>query len=376
MMAQVVGAPVQRVDIEAAVQGRRTYPQDLTMDGMLHAVVVWAGHPHALIRRIDRSAALAVPGVVAVLTYEDVPVNEYGININDQPVLADTKVRWLGDRVAVVVAETPRAAERARDLVHVEYEELPVVSHAIEAMKPEAPLVHEDRRSNVLKHIYVRRGNVEEGFAAADVVVEGSYRTPFVEHAYLQPEAGLGYIDEQGRVTVVCAAQWPHDDLHQIAHALALPEEQVREIVPAVGGAFGGREDISLQILVALAAWKLRRPVKMVWSREESIRGHGKRHPFYMRHRWGATREGRLLAVEIEAVLDAGAYASTSVPVLQNAVSFLAGPYVVPNARIDGYAVYTNNAVTMAMRGFGATQPPFGYELQMDKLAEALGLDP
>jgi len=373
---RAVGQSVRRLDIEAKVQGRRRFPQDMSMPGMLHAVVVWAAHPHARIRRIDPSAALAVPGVVAVLTHEDVPVNEYGINIYDQPVLAGDKVRWLGDRVAVVVAESLRAAERARDLVKVDYEELPVVDNPLDGMKPDAPLVHEDRRSNLLKHIYVRRGNVEEGFAAADVIVEGSYHTPFVEHAYLQPEAGLAYIDDEGRVAVICAAQWPHDDLRQIAHALALPIERVREIVPAVGGAFGGREDISLQILVALAAWKLRRPAKMVWSREESIRGHGKRHPFYMRHRWGARRDGRLVAVEIEAVLDAGAYASTSVPVLENAVSFLAGPYVIPHARIDGYAVYTNNAVTMAMRGFGATQPPVGYELQMDRLAEALGMDP
>ncbi len=376
MTAGAVGESVRRVDIEAKVQGRRRYPQDFSLPGMLHAVVVWAGYPHARIRRIDPSEALAVPGVLAVLTHEDVPVNEYGINIYDQPVLASDKVRWLGDRVAVVVAETLRAAERARDLVRVDYEELPIVDDPLEAMRPEATLVHEDRRSNLLKHIYVRRGNVEEGFAAADVIVEGTYHTPFVEHAYLQPEAGLAYIDDEGRVTVICAAQWPHDDLRQIAHALALPLEQVREVVPAVGGAFGGREDISVQILVALAAWRLRRPVKMVWSREESIRGHGKRHPFHMRHRWGATKEGRLTAVEIEAVLDAGAYASTSVPVLENAVSFLAGPYAVPHARIDGYAVYTNNAVTMAMRGFGATQPPVGYELQMDRLAEALGMDP
>ncbi|MCL6431579.1 MAG: molybdopterin-dependent oxidoreductase [Anaerolineae bacterium] len=376
MTARAVGESVPRLDIEAKVQGRRRFPQDMSMPGMLHAVVVWAGYPHAGIRRIDPSTALVVPGVVAVLTHEDVPVNEYGINIYDQPVLASDKVRWLGDRVAVVVAESLRAAERARDLVKVDYEELPVVDNPLDGMKPDAPLVHEDRRSNLLKHIYVRRGNVEEGFAAADVIVEGSYHTPFVEHAYLQPEAGLAYIDDEGRVTVICAAQWPHDDLRQIAHALALPVERVREIVPAVGGAFGGREDISVQILVALAAWRLRRPVKMVWSREESIRGHGKRHPFYMRHRWGATKDGRLTAVEIEAVLDAGAYASTSVPVLENAVSFLAGPYAVPHARIDGYAVYTNNAVTMAMRGFGATQPPVGYELQMDRLAEALDIDP
>lgn len=376
MSAQVVGESVERLDIRAKVLGGRKYPQDFAMPGMLHAVVVWAAYPHARIRSIDASAARSAPGVISVLTHEDVPVNEYGINEYDQPVLAADRVRWLGDRVAVVVAETLPAAERARELVAVDYEELAVVDDPVRAMEPTSPLVHENRPSNILRHIYVRHGDVQAGFAAADVIVEGTYRTPFVEHAYLQPEAALGYLDDEGRITLLCAAQWPHDDLRQIAHALDVREDQVREIVPAVGGAFGGREDISLQILVALAVKHLRRPVKMVWTREESIRGHGKRHPFYMRHRWGAKRDGRLTAVEAEAVLDAGAYASTSGPVLQNAVSFLAGPYVVPHARLDGYAVHTNNAVTMAMRGFGATQPPVAYELQMDRLAEALQMDP
>ncbi|HPL30895.1 MAG TPA: molybdopterin-dependent oxidoreductase, partial [Anaerolineae bacterium] len=258
-----------------------------------------------------------------------------------------------------------------------DYEPLPVVTDPIEAMGPGAPLLHDEcYPSNILKHVTIHRGDVDAAFATADVIVEGDYHTPFVEHAYLQPEAGLGYIDEQGRVTVICAGQWPEDDLRQMAHALNLHEGEVREIVPAVGGAFGGREDVSLQILLALAAWKLRRPVKMVWTREESLRGHGKRHPFTMHQRWAATRDGKLLAVEARAVLDAGAYASSTIPVLSNAMSFLAGPYVFPNVRLDGYAVYTNNAVTMAMRGFGATQPPAAYELQMDKLAEALGMDP
>jgi CO/xanthine dehydrogenase Mo-binding subunit len=238
-------------------------------------------------------------------------------------------------------------------------------------------LVHDERGdTNILHHFRIRKGDIEVGFAQADVIIEGYYITPHVEHAYLQPEAGLGYIDEQGRVTVIAAAQWPHDDLHQIAHMLNLPEDQLREIVPAVGGAFGGREDMYIQHLLALCAYVVRRPVKMVFSREESVMRTGKRHPFYLRHRWGATRDGKLTAVEIEGISDAGAYASTSVAVLANATSFFAGPYVIPHAKIDGYTVYTNNAVTMAMRGFGATQPPVAYEQQMDKLAEKLGMDP
>jgi len=379
MKARVVGQSVPRVDSWDKVTGRARYPGDFSMPGMLYGKVAWSKHPHARVRRIDASQAEAYPGVVRVITHRDVPVNEYGINIRDQPVLVaeGDAVRWVGDRIAIVVAETEQAAEEASGLVQVDYEPLPVVTDPRQAMKPGAPRVHEKRgKSNVLKHIRIRKGDVEAGFAQADVIIEGYYITPFVEHAYLQPEAGLGYIDEQGRVTVISAGQWPHDDIHQIAHLLNLPEEQVHEIVPAVGGAFGGREDMYIQHLLALCAYVLRRPVKIVFSREESITRTGKRHPFYLRHRWGATRDGMLTAVEIEGISDAGGYASTSIPVLSNATSFFAGPYVVLNARIDGYTVYTNNAVTMAMRGFGATQPPVAYEQQMDKLAEALGMDP
>jgi len=374
----VIGQSLPRIDAQAKVTGQAKYPGDFYMEGMLHAKVVWSEHPHARVRRIDTSKAEAFPGVVAVLTYKDVPVNEYGINIMDQPVLVaeGDKVRWVGDRIAIVVAETERIAEAARKLVEVDYEPLPVVDDAREAMGADAPLVHEERDTNVLERFKIRKGDVEAGFADSDVIVEGYYVTPYVEHAYLQPEAGLGYIDEEGRVTVIAAAQWAQDDLHQIAHLLDLPEDRVREIVPAIGGAFGGREDMFIQHLLALCAYCLRRPVKMVFSREESVCRTGKRHPYYMRYRTGATRDGKLTAMEIELISDAGAYASTSTIVMANAVTFAAGPYVAPHARIDGYTAYTNNAVTMAMRGFGATQVAVAYELQMDKLAEALGMDP
>ncbi len=376
---QVVGQSLPRIDAWDKVTGQARYPGDFSMTGMLHAKVVWSEYPHARVRGIDTSDAEAFPGVVRVITYRDVPVNEYGINIRDQTVLVaeGDKVCWVGDRIAIVLAETEEVAKEACQLIWVDYDPLPVVTDPREAMKPGAPLVHEDHGdSNILHHIKIRKGDVEAGLAQADVIVEGYYITPHVEHAYLQPEAGLGYIDEQGRVTVISAAQWPHDDIHQIAHMLDLPEEQIREIVPAVGGAFGGREDMYIQHLLALCAYVTRRPVRMVFSRQESVSRTGKRHPFYLRHRWGATQDGRLTAVEIEGISDAGAYASTSVPVLANATSFFAGPYVVPNAHIDGYTVYTNNAVTMAMRGFGATQPPVAHEQQMNRLAEALDMDP
>ena len=379
MKTKVVGQSPPRIDARDKVTGQACYPGDFSKPGMLYAEVVWSEYPHARVRRIDTSQAEVFPGVMKVITYRDVPVNQYGIHIADQPVLVaeGDKVRWVGDRIAIVVAETERIAQEARRLVQVDYDVLPVVTDPLEAMKPGVLLVHDERGdTNVLHHVKIRKGDVEGGFARADVIVEGYYTTPCVEHAYLQPEAGLGYIDDQGRVTVICAAQWPHDDIHQIAHILNLPEDQIHEIVPAVGGAFGGREDMYIQHLLALCTYVLRRPVKMVFSREESVTRTGKRHPFYLRHRWGATLDGRLTAVEVEGISDAGAYASTSIPVLANATSFFAGPYVVPNAHIDGYTVYTNNAVSMAMRGFGATQPPVAHEQQMDRLAEALAMDP
>ena len=374
---KAVGQSVRRLDIAAKVGGRRKYPQDYNQDGQLIAKAVWAEHPHARVLSVEAQAARSVAGVVDVLTAEDVPVNEYGINTYDQQVLIPVggKVRWTGDRIAIVVAETGAAAEQARALVRVEYEVLAPVVDPQKGMEDDV-LVHEGRGSNLIRHLRIRRGDIDAAFSRADIVVEGTYRTPCVEHAFLQPEACLGYIDEEGRLTLIVATQWPQDDLRQLAHVLGLEEEQVREVVPAVGGAFGGREDLSLQPLVAVAVHKLRRPVKMVWSREESIRGHGKRHPFVMRYKTGCTRSGELVAIEAECISDAGAYESTSSVVLSNAVSFMGGPYHYPACKVDGYTVYTNNAPGMAMRGFGAAQAPVGYELQMDKMARALEMDP
>ena len=379
MTTKILGTNVPRVDSPSKVRGTRKYPTDFNMAGQLYGKVVWAAHPHARVRRIDTAEAEALPGVVRVLTYKDVPVNEYSISgSNDQQVFTpeDGKVRWLGDRIALVVAETEAIAERACDLVRVDYEVLPVVDDPREAMKPGAPLVQEDRESNVMCQLCIHHGDIEAGFAEADVMVEGTYFTPYVEHVYTQPDAGLGYIDTQGRVTIIDSGQWAHDDVHQIAHLLDLPEDQIHEIIPAVGGAFGGREDMHVQHLLAVAAFVVRRPVKITFTREEVTTRTGKRHPFYMTFRHGAKRDGTLVAVEARCVVDAGAYVSTTNAVLNNATSFMAGPYRVPHAKIDVYGVLTNNAVTMAMRGFGATQVPVGYEAQMTKLAEALGMDP
>lgn len=382
MKSQVIGQRLRRPDAVDKVTGRARFPGDLYMPGALCAKVLFSDRPHARILSIDLSEAERVPGVVAVLTHKDVPANEYGLIFKDQPALNGDKVRSLFDRVALVIAETEQAARQARDLIRVEYEDLPVVTDPREAMKPGAPVIHDRWPDNIQTHRHIRKGDVEAVFARDDlVIVEEEYFTPHQEHAYLQPEAGIGYIDEQGRVTVHSTGQWSHDDRHQIAHLLDLPLDRVRVIYAPAGGAFGGREDMSLQHLLALAAFCLekrgvRRPVKIVWDRKESFRGHHKRHPYYMHYRSAATRDGRLLAVEATLIADIGAYSSSSSAVLNNAVSMATGPYEVPNVKVDGYNVFTNNLVAGAFRGFGALQATFGAESQMSRLAAAVGMDP
>lgn len=286
-------------------------------------------------------------------------------------------VRFVGDQVAVVVAETEAQAADAMKLIEVDYEDRPPLTDPITAMLPDAPRLHPDRGdSNVCVHYKIRKGNIDEGFAKADVIVEGEYHTPVQEHAYLQPEAGLAYIDEEGRIVVESAGQWTHADRKSIAHALDVPEEQVRVIYPAIGGAFGGREDLSVQIVLALAAMKLKRPVKIVWSRRESMIGHGKRHAVILRAKWGATKDGKLVAIESEIIGDGGAYMYTTNKVLGNSTITSTGPYAVPNVKTDVYGVYTNNVPGAAFRGFGAPQALFMAESQMNKIAEKLGMDP
>ena len=388
-MNNSIGQSVPRLDAHDKVTGKALYSGDLVRSGMLDMKTLFAGRPHARVIRIDTSAAEALPGVVAIYTARDVPVNEYGLQKKDQPVLcgpshlpagtgvAGDVVRCEGDLVAAIVAETETIAAQARDLIKVEYADLPAVFDAAEAMKPAAPRIHPELGdSNVCVLDRIRKGDVQAAFARADVIIEGEYRTPYQEHAYLQPEAGLAYLDDQGRITVECAGQWTHADRDGIAHALGLPEEQVRIIYPAIGGAFGGREDLSVQIVLALAVMKLKHPVKIVWSRKESIIGHGKRHPMTIKTKWAASKDGKLLAAETTVIADAGAYMYTSNKVLGNCTITATGPYSIPNVKEDVYGVYTNNVPTAAFRGFGAPQALWMAEIQMDKLAEKLGLDP
>lgn len=384
----IIGQPIHRIDARGKVIGETLYPGDINMPGQVSMKILFAGRPHAIIHSIDTSQADALPGVIATFTSKDVPVNEYGLIYNDQPVLCGPgsskpytdRVRFIGDQVALVVAETEDIAAKGRDLIKVEYEDLPIVTDMEKAMQEGAILLHPDRGSNIFCHYRIRKGNVEEAFAKADVIIEGEYHTPSQEHAYLQPEAGLGYLDEEGRITVQVAGQWTHEDQQQIAHALNIPTEKVRVIYPAIGGAFGGREDMSVQIVLALAAWKLHqrgvgRPIKIIWSREESIIGHHKRHPYFIKTRWGASNAGKILAAEVEVIADGGAYAYTSTKVLGNATLMCTGPYEIPNVKVDSYAVYTNNLPNGAFRGFGGPQGAFAAETQMNRLAEKLKMD-
>ncbi len=380
-----VGKSLPRLDARGKVTGEALYSGDLTMKDMLHMKILFAGRPHARVKSIVTTQAEGAPGVVAVYTAKDVPVNEYGLQWQDQPVLCGPGsskpgtdiVRFIGDQVAAVVALTEVEAAAALKLIKVEYEDLPVVSDPVEAIKPDSPRVHtEIGDSNICVHYKIRKGNVAEGFAKADVIVEGEYRTPVQEHAYLQPEAGLAYIDEEGRITIACGGQWTHEDRHQVAHALGMANEDIRILYPAIGGAFGGREDMSVQIVLALAAWKLERPVKIIWSRQESMIGHGKRHASVIRAKWGATKDGKVIAIENEIIGDGGAYMYTSNKVLGNSTITSTGPYNIPNVKTDVYGVYTNNVPGAAFRGFGAPQALFMAEMQMNKLAEKLSIDP
>jgi CO/xanthine dehydrogenase Mo-binding subunit len=375
-MSSMIGASLPRPDALGKVTGGAQYPADLIRPGMLHLRVIYAGRPHARIAALDASAALVHPGVVAVLTAADVPYNAFGLIDADQPALCGDVVRFEGDKVALVVAQTKQAAVAGAKLVAVTYEDLPAVTDPATALVPDVPLVHAELGTNLLLHVPIRKGDVEAAFAQADVVLDGEFSTSWQEHAYLQPEAGIAYVDDQERVVIETAGQWLHEDRRQIAAMLRLPEDQVIVRYAAIGGAFGGREDLSMQHLLALAAWKLRQPVAMQWSREESMVAHHKRHPMRISCRWAATKDGRITAVRADVLADGGAYASTSVEVTKVATIFASGCYEVPNVWVDGRVVYTNNVPCGAFRGFGAPQAQFAAEIMVTRLARALDMDP
>jgi xanthine dehydrogenase D subunit len=367
-----VGESVRRVDGVPKVKGSFAYGADLWSEDMLWGHTLRSPHPRARIRSIDISAAVASPGVHAVLTADDLAGKRtFGLEFADQPVLASDLVNYAGEAVAVVAAEHPELARRATARIAVDYEVLPPVVDMEEALAPDAPKLRE--WGNVLRHVHIEHGDPG---AEADVWVDGYYETGMQDQAPLGPEAGLAFPAEDGGIDLYVPTQWLHVDRQQIAPCLNLPEEKVRIYLAGMGGAFGSREDVSMQIHACLLALHTGRPVKMMYGREESFYGHVHRHPFRIWVRSGATREGRLVNVKVRILCDGGAYASSSPAVIGNASTFAVGPYEVPNAAIDGTCVYTNNPPCGAMRGFGAPQVCFAHEAQMDKLAALLEMDP
>ena len=379
-MFAVVNRPLPRVDAYEKVTGKLKYGADLRFEGMLHARCVYSRFPHARILAIRKEKALAVPGVRCVLTAADLPGEKtMGEVIQDQYVLAEDRVRYLGDVVAVVVAETPEAAAAGVKAVEVDYEELPAVFSPEEALRPGAPVLHEQYPDNVCARHRVRKGDVEAGFREADVVIERTYRTQFVEHAYIETEAVVAIPDPAGRgVTVVGSIQNPYAVRRTLVRCLKLPMSRVRVVQEAIGGTFGGKLEImeAMSVRVALAALVTGRPVRLVNTREESLVESHKRHPYLMRYKAGFKKDGTITALQADIIAEAGCYACMSPFVTWRSVVQGAGPYRIPNVRIDIKAVYTNNTYTGSMRGFGAPQVAFGVESLMNEAAEVLGIDP
>lgn len=373
MSFDIVGKNIIRRDALGKVTGKAMYPQDIYMENMLYGKTLRSDKPHAYIK-VDTSEAEKVDGVVKIFTSKDVPNNCHGVVLKDQEVFCSEKVRRIGDPIAFVVGVSEKACIEGLKKVKVEYEDLEGVFDPILGMGKNSPKVHGD--SNIIYHYKLRKGDIEEGFKNSYIVVEETYKVNSVEHAFLQTEAGVGMIDENGVITIYVATQYPHYDKEEVVSTLNLSEEKVRIVNTNVGGAFGGREDISLQIHLALAAMTLKRPVKAVYSREESFVAHSKRHAMVMKYKTGADKNGYLQAMEAEIIGDTGAYASWAFNVLRKAGVHATGPYYIPNVKVDSIAVYTNNPFAGAMRGFGATQVPVAHEQQMDMLAEKLGFDP
>jgi nicotinate dehydrogenase large molybdopterin subunit len=377
---RIVGESPAHHDFVDKVKGSLLYAADWRLPGMLHGKVVRSLVPSARIAGVDTSAARALPGVAAVLTAGDVPYNQVVVRASGrpgelsiaQPVLAADRVRYAGEPIALIAAADPEIADAAADLVDVEYEDMPGVFDPEAALAPGAPLVHDE--GNTLVSWHIGRGDVAAGLAAAEVVVEGEYRTQHVEHAYLEPEAGVAWIEND--VLTLRVATQVIEHATEIAQILRLPENKVRVIASYMGGGFGGKEDMTVEPYLALLVWHTRRPVRMIWDRQESMLASTKRHPFVMRYRTGATNDGVLVAQEVDIVGDAGAYPGLSARVLFAGAALAAGPYKVPNVSVSSRAVFTNNVPTSAFRGFGAMQVHFGYESQMDRLAERLGLTP
>ena len=372
-----IGTNVRRIDAPGKVNGALRYAADMTLPNMLEMQVLRSPHVHARIVEIDTSAAEALPGVEAVITSADVPgVDGFGVFVHDQPVMARNKVRYVGEAVAAVGAVDLETAKQAVRLIKVVYEDLPALFDPEEALKQGAPVLHESATDNLVKHIPIRKGDVEKGFSEADLIIEQTYQTQAVEHAYLEPEAGLAYVDADGVLTVLSPSQNISHHRHMLAGILDMPINRVRMIMSPVGGGFGGKEDMIYQGMLSLMTLKTRLPVRLVFTREESIIATAKRHPARITYKMGLMNDGRIVATQITAICDGGAYGMSTEGVMRKMAILGAGPYDIENVRIDTYGVYTNNTPSGAFRTFGAMQSQFSTEAHLDLCAERLGIDP
>lgn len=374
MVKGKVGESIPRVDALEKVLGKARFAADLKMEGLVYMKVLRSDRPHARIKDIRTEKAEHMPGVVRIFTHKDIPgKNRMGIINKDHPILADEKVRFIGDAIALAVAHTEREAEQAIGEIKVEYEDLPPIFDPQEALRSPT-LIHE--KGNLLFVRDITKGDVEQGFADSDIVIQRTYLTSMVEHTYLEPDAGVAWIDDAGRITVCASTQNPHYDHHEIVTSLALDPSQVRSIQATTGGGFGSKLDVTVQCFLALAVYYLRRPVRLVYTREEAYLATAKRHPLIMKYRTGVHGDGRLMAMDIDILGDTGAYGSYGIAVAGRAAVHATGPYRVPNVRVRSRMAYTNHPFCGAMRGFGVPQVAFAHESQMDILAEELGMDP
>lgn len=370
-----IGRSIPRVDAVDKVLGRALYAGDISLRDMIYLKVKRSPYPHANIVGIKTKRACSMPGVIEVLTAQDLPTDKtYGLIVNDQPVLCQERVRYMGDALALVAGETQEIARKALDSIEVEYEPLPVITTPFEALRTDAPEIHEG--GNLLRHVKLSRGDVKKGFEESKYIFSQTYESAPLDQVPLQVEAGVAYMDDHGVITIWAATQWLHDLQAHIARVLGLSQERVRLIQPTIGGAFGKREDISVHIHLALMALKTRRPVRLLYSRSESMITQAKRHPIHFQLRTGLDQNGRILAWEGRIYGDTGAYASGGPAVIGQSLYLAPGPYQIPNIKGDAYLCYTNNTYCGAMRGFGGTQAAFAYESHMDTMAHKMGLDP
>ena len=370
-----IGSSVPKVDALDKALGITQYVGDMQMPGMLHARIRWSGVPHAIIRGIDTSEAVKVPGVRAVLTAGDIPgINRYGLAVQDQRVLADDKVRTAADPVALVAADTEQAAEEAITKIKLDLEPLRPILSIEDALDPTAPSIHES--GNLFARTTVRKGDLDQGVKESDVIVEETYRTHLMDHMAMETESSLAYMDPTGVLTIITSTQYPYRDRRQIAPALNLSMNKVRVVQAPIGGGFGRKDDITSEIHAGLLALKTQRPVRLVYTRRDSLIANTKRHPMLMKFRTGARSDGRLTFVDADIYGDTGAYLSLGAFVIKKAGIHACGPYDVPNIRVDTHTLYTNNLSSGAMRGFGVLQAAVAHESQMDQLAHRLGISP